>query len=187
MKKRIGRNLTVQRPPLIEELFEPWRNTLGVDFDGYRNHCFRLYNFCFALTGGSDSERELKIAIATAFHDLGIWTDKTFDYIPHSIRLAGEYLVKTGRNDWIDEISTMIAEHHKLTQFKANTSWLVESFRKADLIDLSGGLIRFRLDDEFVREVLEEFPNAGFHKTLVQLSLKRLKTHPFSPLPMVKW
>ena len=41
-----------------------------------------MVNFCIAFVGRSDIE---KIAVAAAFHDLGIWTNKTFDYIPPSI------------------------------------------------------------------------------------------------------
>ena len=186
MKKNIIPAFAVQSPSLVHDLFEPYRQTLGSDFDGYRNHCFRVFNFCLALSGNRPDDEE-KIAIAAVFHDLGIWTDKTFDYIPHSRRLVRRYLEENGCSRWIDEVDTMIAQHHKLTTFKANPAWLVEPFRKADLTDLSGGLIRFRLDDGFVSDVLDEFPNAGFHKTLVRLSLQRMRSHPFNPLPMMKW
>jgi HD superfamily phosphodiesterase len=41
---------------------------------------------CVAIAGGrGDLE---KIAAAAVFHDLGIWTDRTFDYIAPSIALA---------------------------------------------------------------------------------------------------
>jgi hypothetical protein len=185
-KKKAGRSMTVQRPELILELLEPYRQTLGPDFEAYLNHCFRVWNFCHALAGEGEA-KEAKIAVATVFHDLGIWSDRTLDYLPHSKSLAGEYLEKTGRSAWKDEILCMIEEHHKLTEWKGDPEWIVELFRKADLIDLSGGLIRFNIYDEFVREVLEEFPNEGFHRTLLRLIKERVRTHPFSPLPMVKW
>ena len=81
----------------------------------------------------------------------------------------------------------MIAEHHKLTRYRAHRLWVVEVLRKAGRIDLSGGLLRYRLPDDFVADVLDAFPNAGFHKKLLALSIVRLKSHPFSPLPMMKW
>jgi hypothetical protein len=31
------------------------------------------------------------------------------------------------------------------------------------------------------------WPNAGFHRRLVQLTFDRLWKHPLTPLPMVKW
>jgi hypothetical protein len=53
-----------------------------------------------------------EIAVAAVFHDLGIWTNKTFDYLAPSIALAREYVAAKGRADWIVEIEAMIEEHH---------------------------------------------------------------------------
>ncbi|TLU87767.1 MAG: HD domain-containing protein [Chlorobium sp.] len=170
---------------LLDEVLSTYRQQLGLDYDAYRNHCMRVFNFCMAFAG-DQADGEDKIAIAALFHDLGIWSDSTFDYIVPSQLLARRYLEKSGQTEWIDEIEAMIGEHHKITRYRKNESWLVEAFRKADWIDLSGGLLRFRLPDDFVTDVLEAFPNAGFHKKLVMLSSERLKTHPFSPLPMMK-
>ena len=38
-----------------------------------------------------------KIAVAAVIHDLGIWTNKTFDYIAPSAALAREHLAARGR------------------------------------------------------------------------------------------
>ncbi|MEI7824318.1 MAG: phosphohydrolase [Chlorobiaceae bacterium] len=176
----------VRQSALLDELLAGYKPQLALDYDAYRNHCLRLFNFCIALAG-DEKAAENKIAIATAFHDLGIWTEKTLDYLAPSQLLAQRYLEKNFKASWCKEIDAMISEHHKITRYRLNPSWLVEAFRKADLIDLTGGLIRFRLPDDFVSDVLDAYPNAGFHKILARLALKRLKTHPFSPLPMMKW
>jgi hypothetical protein len=160
--------MNVLNSPLIDELCERYREALGDDYEGYRNHCLRVFNFCCALAGETVDAEE-KIAIAALFHDLGIWSSGTFDYIIPSLKLARCYLEERGKTSWCEEIETMIGEHHKLSGYKPNPSWLVEKFRKADLIDLSGGLVRFRLPDDFVTDVLDEFPNAGFHKKLLAL------------------
>jgi hypothetical protein len=170
---------------LIDDLLAGYKHVLGEDYDGYRNHCMRVFNFCCALVGQSTAIED-KIAVAAVFHDLGIWTEGTFDYLQPSQLLARRYLEKSDNVSWCNEIEAMIIEHHKLTRYQDNPLWLVEPFRKADLIDLSGGLIRFRLPDDFVSDVLDAFPNAGFHKKLLALAIERLKTHPFSPLPMMK-
>lgn len=177
----------VHESPLIDELLPAYRPVLGVDYDAYRNHCMRLFNFCSALAASESKAAEDKIAIAALFHDLGIWTEKSFDYLRPSQLLALSYLEKNFKASWCKEIEAMIGEHHKITRYQANPSWLVEPFRKADWIDVSGGLLRFRLPDDFVSDVLDAYPNAGFHAMLGRLTLARLKTHPFSPLPMMKW
>ena len=81
-------------------------------------------NLCVAIVG--DRGALEKIATAAVFHDLGIWTDRTFDYLAPSIALAREHLAAHAREDWIAEISTMIAEHHKITTSIANPNSLVE-------------------------------------------------------------
>ncbi len=88
------------RVVLLDEVLSAHAGALGADFEGYRNHAYRVANFCLALTSTSttagDEERIAKIALAAAFHDLGIWTDATFDYLPPSNRLAKAYLAETG-------------------------------------------------------------------------------------------
>jgi hypothetical protein len=179
------RLLEVSHSILLDDVLAAYQQLLGADYDAYRNHCMRVFNFCCALVDESTAA-EGKIAIAAVFHDLGIWTESTFDYLLPSQLLARRYLEKSNKASWCNEIEAMINEHHKFTRYRPNPSWLVEPFRKADWIDISGGMLRFHLPDDFVSDVLDAFPNAGFHKKLVALTLERLKTHPFSPLPMMK-
>jgi len=170
---------------LIDEILDGWRTELGQDFLAYKNHCYRVFNYCMYFF--ENPAQSIKtIAITAAFHDLGIWSDKTYDYLEPSKRLVREYLHRINSAILIDEIADMIEYHHKLTPFKHHPEWHVESFRKADWIDVSLGLFKFGLPASFVDEVRTRFPNAGFHQRLVQLTLHRMKSHPFSPLPMMR-
>lgn len=127
-----------------------------------------------------------EVAIAAAFHDLGIWTDGTFDYLPPSVERARAHLTRSGRPEWSAEVSAMILDHHKLSPYRGGAGELVEAFRRADWTDVTRGLVTFGLPRRFVRQVLSAWPSEGFHKRLVQLGLARLRTHPLSPLPMLK-
>ena len=169
--------------PILDEVLNAHAGELGSDFAAYRNHTYRVVNFCVALSPDSTVHLD-KIALAAAFHDLGIWTDHTFDYIPPSIRLARAHLTGSGQSTWSSEISEMIFQHHKLRSYQGDS--LVEHFRCADLVDVSKGLIRSGISREFVSNVVATWPTAGFHKRLVMLGLHRLRTHPWSPLPMVR-
>ena len=169
--------------PTIDDILNAHAAVLGGDFSGYRNHVYRIVNLCAAIAGRSDIE---KIAIAAAFHDLGIWTHKTFDYIPPSIALAHDYLIDGPREDWSAEIEKMIADHHKITRSAAGARSLVEAFRRADWMDVTRGLRGFGVPRPFVAHVFATWPDVGFHWRLVQLTLERTRTHPLSPLPMVK-
>lgn len=175
----------IEQSPVLDSILEEWRTHLGKDFAAYRNHCHRVLNFCIAFCGESEEVME-KVSIAVAFHDLGIWVHDTYDYLGPSRQLAREYLTGIHRDGWCEEIEAMIEQHHKLSKFRSDTGGLVEPFRKADWIDVSRGKLRFGLSPAFVAEILAQFPNAGFHRRLMALTWQRLKTHPFSPLPMMK-
>ena len=95
-------------------------------------------------------------------------------------------LTARGRADWIAEIELVIANHHKITAAPGGSASLVEIFRRADWIDVTHGLRTFGVPRPLIRSVLTRWPSAGFHWRLVQLALERARSHPLTPLPMVK-
>ena len=176
---------TVYQSIQLDKILFRYKKYLGHDFDSYKNHCYRVLNFAL-LIADKTKDIEEKASIACAFHDLGIWTHKTFDYIEPSIGLSLSYLKEIGRMEWATEVSLMISEHHKISPFKSEKYVLVESFRKADWIDVSLGFLDMGLNKDAISSIRNQFSNRGFHKRLVELSIKRLITNPLSPLPMFK-
>jgi len=172
--------------PTVDEVLDNHASQLGHDLTAYRNHVYRVVNLSVAIGGDTRIELE-KIAIAAVFHDLGIWTNKTFDYIAPSVALARDHLGARGMADWTSEIEAMIVDHHKVTSSRPDRRSLVESFRRADWIDVTFGLRRFGLPRSFIAAVGAAWPDAGFHRRLVELTIDRWRKHPLSPLPMVKW
>jgi len=172
--------------PTVEEVLHKHASDLGHDLSGYRNHVYRVVNLSVAIVGDTGVELE-KIAIAAVFHDLGIWTNRTFDYIAPSVALAREHLAARGMVDWIPEVEAMIVDHHKGTSSRPDPQSLVESFRRADWIDVTCGLRAFGLPRQFITAVRATWPDAGFHRRLVRLTVDRFWKHPLNPLPMVKW
>lgn len=77
--------------PLIEEILLEWQSRIGEDYDGYHGHVYRMYNFCLALHNCTEEEKE-KVAIAACFHDIGLWSDHSVDYIPPSVVQVKQYL-----------------------------------------------------------------------------------------------
>jgi hypothetical protein len=169
--------------PELDELLADYRPLLGEAYRGYSNHCRRVFNYCLVWL---PAERE-KIALAAAFHDLGIWSEVSFDYLAASRRLAREHLLAGGHSDWLAEVEAMIENHHKLTPYRNQPSGLVEAFRRADWIDVSLGTLTMGLPRAFVAEVRAAIPNAGFHAELLRWFGHRLRRHPWSPLPMMRW
>jgi hypothetical protein len=171
------------RVPTIDDVLSSHATALGDDFVPYRNHVYRIVNLCGAIAGPDELE---KMAVAAVFHDLAIWTNGTFDYIAPSIALAHDYLAARAREDWTAEVEGMIADHHKITPSRADPGSLIESFRRADWIDVTRGLRRFGLPRPFVARLFAEWPSAGFHWRLVTLTLDRFRHHPLTPLPMLR-
>ena len=187
-RNRLTMTATAPAPlALLDELLEAWRPQIGATFDGYRNHCQRMAAFTLALRPEASDDDRRKIAIAACFHDLGIWSDGTIYYLPPSCRRARDYLQAQGLEAWIDEVEAMIDEHHKLRAYRGPQGPLVEAFRKADLVDVSMGLVKFGIPGDTVRALKAAYPNAGFHKALMGLAGGWFRQHPLSAPPFLKW
>jgi len=181
--------------PYLEELLAPWQDTIGNDYPGYKNHVYRMVQFCWALkhTRGkvlTDNDKK-KIMIAAAYHDIGVWLANTLDYLPPSIPPALAYLKSQGLEDWSTEITLMINEHHKRSvytnpQLEQSTVDIVELFRQGDLVDFSLGLARFGLPKSYILAMKKAIPNKGFHLGLLKKGISWFIRHPLNPAPMMK-
>jgi hypothetical protein len=177
-----------ERMPLIDETLDAFRGALGGDLTAYRGHVYRVVSFCRALVAAApgNGERDAKIALAAIYHDLGIWSDATADYLPPSARRLRERLERDGRQAWSVELERMVVLHHKLTPCRGPDDALVEAFRRADLVDLTLGWVRFGLPAGFVRDVQAAYPAAGFHRRVVQVVTGWAVAHPSNPFPMMR-
>ena len=176
----------IDRYVLLDEMFETSARVFGEDLVPYRNHVYRVFNLSRAFVSDPEASSNEKLAIAAYFHDVGIWTDDTFDYVAPSVARALAWLAQNGRGEWSAEVSAMITEHHKVTSYRGGST-LVEAFRRADWVDVSLGLRSFGVDRGYLKKVKRMFPNAGFHLRLLRLGWRRLRSHPSSPLPMMKF
>jgi predicted metal-dependent HD superfamily phosphohydrolase len=168
---------------LADSLLASYKDELGADFTPYRNHVMRCLQFCHLLSHPGQEAWD-KLQIAAVFHDLGIWTADTFDYIEPSVALAEAWLHKNGHADWSKEVATMIRDHHKVS---SSQSVLAEVFRKADWIDVSFGLLSYSVPRKAIRRAYNLFPDQGFHLLLAGLFTRHMLKDPFHPLPMFKW
>jgi len=157
---------------------------MGYDFERYRNHVCRVFTNCLLIDSAKINVE--KYAIAAVFHDIGIWTNHTFDYLDPSAEQAKAYLEKPGRQEWIEEITLMIYWHHKVTKYHGKHEELVESFRKADWIDVSLGLLSFGYDKQKINDTRKSLPNLGFHIFLIKGTVGNFFRHPLNPLPMFR-
>jgi hypothetical protein len=161
----------VRELPLAEEILESNRRRANGDdagYDGYKAHVYRVVNFARAMTPAT-SDRDDKLAIAAAFHDLASFD--TLDYLAPSIEAQDAWLESTGRQAWSDELALVVAEHHRMSKYGATRphAALVEAVRRADLVDVSQGLIRFGLPRAYVKEVRATFDASVFFKRVIPM------------------
>jgi hypothetical protein len=169
--------------PTIEGILEAHRAALGKDFAAYRNHVYRVYwlSLCFAET-----EDDPGLAVAAAFHDLGIWTAATWDYLPPSKIEAKAWLLAEGREDLTGRVETIIEFHHKIGPYTGKYASSVEAFRRADWVDVLRGLRYGKTVRQKYRELVKAFPYRGFHGRLVVFFFRNLLRNPLKPLPMMR-
>lgn len=169
---------------LLDDVLETYRAAMGRDFRGYRGHVYRTFNFALALSGASQDSKEL--ALAAAFHDIGIWTDGTFDYLEPSARRASQYVAARRLDVDVTELEHAVLHHHGLRS-RRGVSAFVEAFRRADWADVSWGLLSWGVPKELVRDAHAAFPNAGFHGCLLREGVRWAMRHPWRALPMLRW
>ena len=155
--------------PLAEEILESHRHRARGDdagYDAYKAHVYRVVNFARALTPDGP-DRDDKLAIAVAFHDLAAFD--TLDYLVPSIEAQDAWLQQTGREAWSDELALIVAEHHRFSGYAPSRPYaqLVEAVRRADLVDVSQGLIRSGIPSSYVKEVRGAFDAGVFFKRVI--------------------
>jgi hypothetical protein len=177
----------VREHPLVEQILEQHHDRARgneAGWYGYRGHIYRIFNYARVLAPASP-ERDDKLAIAAAFHDLEAFT--SLDYLAPSIQAQDAWLQRTGRSDWADELAVIVAEHHRVTPYKGAHAPLAEAFRVADLADVSQGLVHPGIPRAFMKEVRGAFDVGSFFTKVVPLAvLKRLVRHPLDPLPHMR-
>jgi hypothetical protein len=175
----------VAQHTIIDAVLDEWSPVLGAARPGYRGHTYRVYNLARRILGSESRDDEL--AVTSAFHDIGIWTDRTFDYIEPSVSRAVAYLEGRAPELSVVAIERMIRNHHQLLRVRSGPHVdAVEAFRRADLVDLTRGWVRSGVDRGFLEELVAAFPYAGFHGNLVRTALRWFAKHPLRPLPMVR-
>ncbi len=166
--------------PIVDAVLDRHRDALGGDLPTYRNHVYRCITYQQLLLGFSIPD---VAALAWAVHDLGIWTAGTFDYLAPSADLGAAYAAEFGITD-VDQLRALVSEHHRLRHVDDR---LTETFRQADLVDVSHGLLRARITRSDVRATVNDLPYNGFHAFLAKGLTGYAARHPLHPMPMMRW
>ncbi len=175
----------ITRHALIEETLDEWDAAFGAARRAYRGHAYRVFNVTRRLLGRDDADDLL--AVTSAFHDLGIWSDSTFDYLAPSVARARTFFEQRAPAVDIDLCVRTIENHHALRRYVTEPAAdVVDAFRRGDLVDASRGWLRAGMDRRFLRELVAQWPYAGFHGIIIRTALGWMLRHPLRPLPMLR-
>lgn len=155
--------------PRVESLLAPFQSTIGRDFDGYRNHIYRCITYAMHFLDHSPEHEQL-VETAFVYHDIGLWTDKTLEYLEPSESAA---VLDNETHGWglnPDVLRGAIHWHHKVFRYKGSHAKVIEACRKADWIDATQGLLRKGISRSAIAKVEATFPNCGFHRSLLRLA-----------------
>jgi hypothetical protein len=73
--------------PHVEEILECYKDLIGDDFSGYRNHGYRTISYAMHFLDQSIADERL-VETAFAYHDIGLWTHKELAYLNPSEEVA---------------------------------------------------------------------------------------------------
>lgn len=167
----------IDHDEIVERELAPLRAAIGADFDGYRNHVYRVLTYAMHFLVGEAKWRET-VAFALAYHDVGLWTDAQLAYLEPSESQAEA--ARQARAPHLDGclVCNLIHWHHKVTPFRGSDAEVVNAVRKADWVDASGGRVTKGLSRRDILDVMTAIPPRGFYETLMRLpgELNRGKT-----------
>jgi len=144
-------------------------------------HCVRVYEIGLELgrRGGQTLDAEVLLC-AALLHDAGIYpaAASADAYVTDGRRLADRALAPFA---WPAERLALcgdaIERHHALRSQSALGAE-VELMRRADLVDVSFGRIRFGLDGGWLRDLAARVPRQGFVGALLPLIGRMLRDRP---------
>jgi hypothetical protein len=170
---------------VADGLFARHAAVFGDDLDRYRGHVHRVIGLV-ALQHPVEGTAADALGVAAFFHDAGLWFDGgTWDYLPPSIRHARAEL--GGAAEHAALVEAMIDEHHRVRRAR-HPDPLVEAFRRADLTDVTGGLVGAPgVPRAGYRALVARHPATGFRPMLLRAFGRGLREDPRHPVPMLRF
>ena len=183
--------------PVMDAVLEYHKGAIDVtDYDKYRNHCLRVLSFAGYYyqsyipkehrKGVAPPEDVLNVmAVALAYHDIGLWTAKELDYLEPSVATLNQDWAKPDLVERLPAFSEtdletariMILQHHKFTEWKPSAEQnpeidqaAVNAVRRGDWADATLGLIKTGLPPSHLEQAYNLIPEAGFHAMLAGMT-----------------
>jgi predicted hydrolase (HD superfamily) len=163
------------------------REITGESGGPMERHGLRVFLIADRLATARDAEvdREL-LLIAGLLHDIGLYDEASRGgvYVLEGAEFTAELLRSQG---WEEERIRLcfdaVERHHELrSQWERGAE--VELIRRADLIDVSAGLVRFGLSREWLRDLFKSISRDGTYRTIGHELARILRNRPLT-LPQI--
>ncbi|HKJ35262.1 MAG TPA: HD domain-containing protein [Solirubrobacterales bacterium] len=164
------------------------RELAGADDGPMERHGLRCFLICERLAEqrGVEIDREL-LLVASILHDIGLYDGASQGgvYVTDGRDFAAELLA--GRDGWSEARTARcldaIERHHELRpQWDAGVE--VELLRRADMVELSRGLIGFGAGRAWLSQLWRAVPREGTYREIGKMVLKAARERPAS-LPRI--
>lgn len=122
------------------------------------------------------------VTVAAILHDIGLYPSASRGgvYTADGAALARDILPGHGWSaERVELCADAIDRHHELRP-QLSRGVEVEAMRRADLIDLSGGLITLGIDRRWLRELGAAVPRRGFAGELAREVGRAIRTRPLT-------
>ena len=175
--------------PAERDVLKRLRAATGRAGGPMERHCLRARHTAAELASrrGWDIDGEV-LTVAAILHDIGLYPGASRGgvYTADGAELAREILTGDG---WgakrIERCAEAIDCHHELRSQLARGGE-VEALRLADLVDLSGGLLRFGLNRRWLRALNHSVPRRGLVGELLREVGRALRERPLT-VPRIFW
>ena len=151
---------------VVESSLAMYKDLIGTDYNGYRNHIYRVLTYSRHFLDGDESNIDV-IASALVYHDIGLWTAGTLAYLEPSAQLARAKCAGTFTPEQLKLQEDIINHHHKIWPYTESGGRIIEAVRKADWIDASYGILNKGMPRSYIVKVQSALPAAGFYDTLM--------------------
>jgi len=159
------------------------RRATGIDEGPMELHSLRVERIALRLADLEDHDvDELALRCAALLHDIGLY-DPWWDGGPYpqaSGQAAQEVLGKVGfASRRLALCRSAVRRHHAPTD-QSSLGKEVELLRRADLIDISRGVISFGLPRQWLVDLFDQLPRTGFGRHVAWLFVSRSLATPES-------
>jgi hypothetical protein len=163
------------------------REATGETDGAYERHGLRVFLIARELAARRGTEVDREVLVVTGLlHDLGLYDaiSRGGVYVKDGADFARELVARHG---WSEERATLCANaierHHELrSQWAAGAE--VELTRRADLVEVSGGIVTFGLPRSWIRELFAAISRDHFYRDVARLLGHAVRERPLT-LPRI--